>query len=208
MQPGTVSVDLDEATLSALKERLRGIKNGVGKAIAQAANETAKKVRLRIGQRIRERIPIKKSDIEPHIKIQRANPGDPSPHATVTLSKSKRIPLQYFGARQIGAIAAKRKGGSGGGVAYGIGQKFRPGAFMGPMPGAIARKLGGGVFIRVGWPTQKDKIPIRKLFGPSPWGVFVKSGAMDETLMDAKQEMDRQLLRYVNFLLLKQSGEI
>lgn len=188
MPDGMIQCDLDQSALEATKVALRGIPGAVGKAVAMAANETAKKLKTQISTDIRQKVPILKRDIDKFINIFRANPGDQSPQATVRLSKSARIPLQYFGAKQ-----------TEGGTAYNIGARFAPGAFMGPKPGAVALKLHGGVFMRDG----KSRLPIHKLFGPSPWGVFVKAGLMGKTLIDAKTEMEAQLLRAARYMLYR-----
>ncbi len=212
MADGFLTVSLDQSKLAALQRRLRGIKNGVAKTLAGAANDTAKHTRTSISRSIRDRIKIKKRDIDKHIKIRTANSNDTRPTATVTLSKSRRIGLQYFGAKQIGTRAAYRRAKNstnanflgGGGVTYSIGRKFAPGAFMGPKPGVKADSLYGGVFIRVG----KGRLPIKKLKGPSPWGVFVKAGLKTETLIEGKAEFDKNIERRVKYLLLKSKGVI
>ncbi len=217
MAGGEITFEVDQTALNMLRANLDGIQNGVGKAVAWAANRTASHIATVISTRIRNRIPIKKRDIDPYIKIKRASASDNSPQSTVRLSKSARIGLQYFGARQIGAQRKRTQkilGGAvsfaarSGGVIYTIGEKFAVGAFMGPKPGTLAPKLYGGVFIRSGYPGQREKTPIRKLRGPSPWGVFVLSGAMPETLVDAQLEMGKNVAQAVNYLLLKKAGAI
>lgn len=84
--------------------------------------------------------------------------------AGLTVKRFGKIGLQYYSAKQNKT-----------GVSYRIptngGRRTQKGAFMGPVPGAIALKLNGGVFKRVG----KKRTPIVKLHGPSPWGVFEKN---------------------------------
>lgn len=200
MPDGMIQCDLDQSALEATKVALRGIPGAVGKAVAMAANETAKKLKTQISTDIRQKVPIKKGDIDKFINIYRANAGDQSPQATVRLSKSARIPLSYFGAREVGvtrgrSLVKKHGGGhepTGGGVSYNIGHRFVEGAF-------IVERFGGHVFKRVG----KERLPIQKLYGPSPWGVFVKAGLMGKTLIDAKTEMEAQLFRAARYILYR-----
>jgi hypothetical protein len=85
-------------------------------------------------------------------------------NAGLTVKRFGKVGLQYYSAKQ-----------NKSGVSYNIsakgGRRTQKGAFMGPIPGAIALKLNGGVFKRVG----KKRTPIVKLHGPSPWAVFDKA---------------------------------
>lgn len=192
MASNGITISADEAKLRALFRNLRGIKGGMSQAAATAANATAKKLKVQISRKIRDRIAIKKQDVDPHIHIERASRSQPNPKATVTLSKTARLPLRDFGARQTskGVTYKIEKGGQ---------RKLARSAF-----GPKISRLGYHVFRRVG----RQRLPIMKLRGPSPWGVFVKAGLLGETIMEARAEMDRQLVRAVRFLVLRKSGKI
>lgn len=189
---GAITVSVDAHKLDLITKQLSEIKNGVPKALVGAVNDTTRQTVTQISKAIRERVNIKKADIDKHIKKTHATPARMS--ARITLSESKRLGLKYFGAKQ-----DKRKGG---GVRYQIdkrgGRKLIPGAFIG------SARLGEQVFKRVG----KKRFPIRKLQGISPWGAFVMSGMRRKTQTEAQALLEKNLDRRVNFLLLKQSGAI
>jgi hypothetical protein len=200
-----MNISVDEPKLDQIRYRLRGIKNGLGQAVAGAENDTAAKIKLKISRDIRDKILIKKQDIDPFISIARANPSDRDPHASVTLAKSKRLPLKYFGARQTGGGVSYR-------VASGSGRDFIPHAF-----GVQIAKLGNQVVERTGkfhiaetgrYQGKHREIVSDKKRGPSPWGVFVLAGLMTETVANARKIMDEQLERRVKFLILKHTGAI
>ncbi len=205
--------EVDQTALDSLRANLAGISNGVERATIWACNRTAEHLRTVISTRIRSRIAIKKRDIDPFIKLKRASSrGGQTIQSTVTLSKSKRIPLKYFGVKQVGVVLAQKTadrsrafGGRrvGGGVVYPIGKHFAEHGFMGPRPGKLATKLFGQAWIR---PNDGPRKPIKVLKGPSPWGVFVLSGAMPDTLINAKAEMDKNIAQAVNYLLLQKAG--
>ena len=62
----------------------------------------------------------------------------------------------------------------------------------------------GNAFIRVG----KTRLPIRKLLGPSPWGVFVVGKKIGPSAQQIEAELKKQIDRRIRFILLKQSGAI
>lgn len=115
--------------------------------------------------------------------------------AATHLSKSKRIPLRDFKARQT------KKG-----VSYKIsktgGRRMIAGAFQGPRPGQ--HQWSGRVFIRKG----KKRLPIQQLFGPSPWGVFVKKKKDRATKQKLHAELRKQIAERLRYRKLKASGAI
>ena len=195
-----ITIEFDANQLQSVTTRLREIGANVPKVLAAAVNDTAKQQKTKISSRLRERVNIKKKDIDPHINFSRATPANPS--CVLTLSKTKRLSLKYFAARQ-----NKR------GVTYQVskvgGRKSIAHAF-------ILKVLGGHVFERLGPPRPakkgrykgKMRQAIVKLFGPSPWGVFVKSGLEAETLTTAQEDLHDNLEHRVKFELLKKSGAI
>ncbi len=117
--------------------------------------------------------------------------------ATTTLKKSFRIPLKNFKASQTRA-----------GVSYRIskrkGRKTVPGAFMGAKPGVPSPRLSNHVFKRVG----KGRLPIRKLHGPSPWGVFVKRRRTRPVGQQIHAELRKQINERLRYRVLKSQGVI
>lgn len=188
---GAVEIVVDKRKLAQLERTLRDVPGGLPKALVGAVNDTAQATKRQMADAIYKRIAIKKRDINPHIRIRRARRADPS--ATVSLSETKRLSLKWFGARQ------PKTGVSG--VSYKIerrgGWQRIPGAFISP-------KLGGHVFKRAG----RERTPIVKLRGPSPWGVFVKADIGKQTEAESMAVLEKKLDQRVKFLLLKHSGAI
>lgn len=196
---GVINVSVDARKLDDVTRMLADIKNGVPKALVGAVNDTARATVSQISKSIRERVNIKKKDIDKNIRRTNATPARMS--ARITLSETKRLGLKYFGAKAYGANGKGAKKQIGG-VSYQIdkrgGRKRVPGAFEGPP------RLGGQIFKRLG----KSRRPIVKLQGVSPWGAFVMSGGRKTTQADATALLEKNLDRRVNFLLLKHSGAI
>jgi len=192
-----LSVEIDQQQLSAVKAALGQIPGAVRRAMVGALNDTAKTVRAGISKDVRRLVNIKKKDIDQYLKIKLAHPAS-APSALVTVEKSARLPLKYFGARQNAA-----------GVKYkiskvGKSKNFLPSGFMGPKPGAIARRLGGHVFKRVG----TKRLPIRKQYGPSAWGVVAKNGLDAQAAKDGQAILRKNIQRRLNEGLLRVAGKI
>lgn len=191
--PGQISVTIDPVHLLHLQSDLKGITNGLPKAIAGAINDTTKDEKVVISRKIRDRVNIKKRDIDPYITTKKATPSNLT--GLIILSETKRIPLIYFKAR----FARKSRRGVSYQIAVDGGRKTLPHAFIAQMKSGHE-----GVFQRVG----KKRLPIEELKGPSPWGVFVKSGLEHQTILDVQVLLKKNLNERTNFLLLRASGAI
>lgn len=182
-----LSIAIDD---TKAKQLLANVKGGVPKAIAGAINDTLKTSKSELSRRIRDRVNIKKKDIDKHISVDRANPG--RLQGKLHLSESARLGLKYFGATQNkrGVKYRIEKGGA---------RKTIEGAFGPKIP-----RLGGQVFRRIG----KKRLPIIKLQGPSPGGVAVKAG-IDEVQFESSQKIfQTKLDARIRFILLRHSGKI
>jgi hypothetical protein len=62
----------------------------------------------------------------------------------------------------------------------------------------------GHVFKRVG----KERLPIQKLMGPSPWGVTVKNKIDEVVVKFSRADLLKQIKERTRFLGLKKSGAI
>lgn len=189
-----ISADTDQ--LQELQRLLGNSTKKIKREIATAINATKKKVASQVAKEITKELATSQKVVKEQINARdKANAQKLS--ATVTLKKSQRIALREFGARQ------NKKG-----VSYKIsktkGRKLIPGAFQGPRPGAVKVSWRGHVFIRVG----KPRLPIRRLSGPSPWGVYVKGGRDPMIRREAREELRKQVDRRIRFLKLKQQGTI
>ncbi len=114
---------------------------------ARAANRVAVTIRRLTAQDVSKLMGLKQKKVRPQITIDKATKLEPS--ATVTAS-GKHISLIHFGARQ-------RKAGVSA-SAWGL-RKIYKGTFIGKGQGSAATQ----VFAR----TSKDRLPIKKLYGPS-----------------------------------------
>lgn len=191
--PVRISIDNDQ--IQKLKSILKGSKPKIAQQLSIAVNETQKKIAVKASKAITEELAVKSSVVKQKIKGKRATKSDLS--AKVTVKASNRLPLREFGAKQ-----NKR------GVTYKIsktkGRKLIVGAFQGPRPGAVKISWRGNVFKREG----KPRLPIVKRSGPSPWGVYVKSGRDPAIRREARQILRKEVDRRIKFLKLKESGEI
>jgi hypothetical protein len=111
------------------------------------------------------------------------------------LDYENRLGLQYFNARQTKT-----------GVSYKIskkgGRKSVAGAFMGPKPGILAPRLNGGVFARVG----AERLPIVKLKGVSPYGVYAKNDMKKEEVERIQKDLQTEMERRIQFNLARANG--
>lgn len=179
-----------------LQAALEGTSKKLPQELKIAVNATAKKTRTSMSREVRKELATKAKSVNKVINIvSKATAQNLT--STVRLSKTKRIPLRDFGARQV------RKG-----VSYKIsktkGRQLAGSAFQGPRPGAIRAKWKGRVFKRVG----KSRLPIVQLYGPSPWGVFVKRQLRSPVVHDSNTELAKQVQRRVRFNTLKKQGLI
>ena len=206
-----VSVKFDERKLAQIEGVLSGIKNGVRDALVGAINDTSKQQRTWLSTQIRERVNIKKKDLDPSISIKHATKTTLS--GAIRMSADKRLPLKYFGAKQTAkGIAYKiKKGGPRQKLETpkvetttkrGKKKKVKDTSvgYFGPN---IAR-LGNHAFKR----TTRNRLPIVKLHGPSPWGVFTENKMERPAETETANVLDRNIDRRVKMLLLKAAGGI
>lgn len=159
--------------------------------LATAVNATAKATKRQMAKEVTQELAVPQKVVVATLKeTRKATKAELK--AAVRINKTGRISLKEFGARQ------NKKG-----VSYKIsksqGRKFVPGAFQGPKPGAISAKWRGHAFKRVG----KSRLPIVKLKGPSPFGVFVKRGATPKVVDFADAELEKQVKRRVRAVMVR-----
>jgi hypothetical protein len=145
----------------ALPAKLAGTLTQVAKIGAKEAVE-----------RIEAEIEAPHDYLDQHTSVEAASAGE-TPSATIRVS-GERISLRLFNAVQTTE-----------GVTYQIaasGTSLRlPHAF-----GPDIEKLHHGVFMRKG----KKRLPIRKLFGPSPAKVLLKGKGLDQLLSDLSEKLE------------------
>ena len=192
-----LDIKVNDAQLREVTEALRDVPKGLQKALAGAVNDTVRSTVTFISTKIRDRINIKKKDIDPHLKRTKATVSRPS--AAVKLSESERLGVKYFGAKQSkkGVSYKIEKGGK---------RQLIERAF-------IAERIGGHVFKRQedpspppghrrkGTPVLVKRLKIFKKMGASPWGVFVKAGLEKVVVPDSAEKLQKNLDRKVAWLL-------
>lgn len=189
-------VSVSSSEIARLKASIQGTARRLQVELAVAVNATAAKSKSIINKEIRKELATSATAVKKTISTRgRAKPGNP--RVAVEVRKTARIPLRDFGARQT------KKG-----VTYKIskttGRKLIAGAFQGPKPGAMKASWKGNVFKRVG----KSRLPIVKLYGPSPWGVFVVGKRMGPSVDETQKELTKQVHRRIRFITLKKRGVI
>lgn len=191
-----LSITLPTRQIKRLEEAAKKASRKLPSEVAAAVNATARKAKTQISREIRRELAAPAKAVNKALrqtrKAKRQNPS-----AVLTLEKSRRIPLRDFGARQNKTGVSVR-------ISKRAGRKTIPGAFQGPKPGAIKASWQGNVFKRVG----RSRLPIRKLKGPSPWGVFREQKLSRQTVRFIKKELRKQLERRIRFNVLKASGAI
>lgn len=176
-----------------LIKSLDNVASNLTKELRIVSWKTAKKAKSLIAKQVVKELATPQKIVRAQLSTRRGS----GPKATVTLKKSSRISLREFKPRQT------KKG-----VSYRIsksqGRKIIQGAFTGPKPGLTFVKFRGHAFKRVG----KSRLPIVKLFGPSPWGVFVVNKQQQQVNPQINAELRKQLAERVRFKTLKKQGVI
>lgn len=200
--PGLVQVGLGRAEYLATERQLRaamgnlkGVEKRIQKAIVTATNKTAKFVQSQMAKSITKEVNIKQKDVKRYIKIDR-KASVINGVAVVVLSKSKRIQLIYFGAKDSGHGGWKNRKGNG--VTYKIAKSG-------------ARKRIRDAFITtannqlmVAKRRGKERMPlVAPLRGPSPWGVYVLSGMRRVTVEQGTARLRKELKEQVRVATLR-----
>jgi hypothetical protein len=185
------AIQIAAPQLARLIRAVGEARKSLPREISAAINATAKKTRLDIGRKIRAEIAVKKESVENLIKVVRQS----SPlrlSAQVRLIKGKnadeegwRIPLRDFGARQTKSGTSYKINKKGGRATV-------RSAFMVP-------SMGNHVFKR----TTEKRLPIVKLMGPSPWGVFIKKKLTPVQQKEIEAELAKQIERRINLNVLR-----
>lgn len=189
-----VEIEINSGQLNRLRQATANAGKKFPRELAAAVNSVAKKTRISIGRRIRQTINLKKAAAERAVKIKKIAMAE-IPVGVVSIEKERREGLQHFNARQ-----------NGKGVSYKIdkrgGRKLVPGAFMGPRPGTLAPRLHGGVFRRVG----KERLPIVKLYGVSPYGAYAKNDMSQIEVQFINKGLLTEMERRINLNILRANG--
>lgn len=174
-----------------LSKRLANAADNLSKEIGVIVWSTGKVVERNIAKEVSKEIAVPQKLIKKRIKHTRLGGFD----SVVSLSKSARIGLRFFKAKQTKqGVTAK--------ISRNQPAKTYVGAFQGPKPGQMNVKWKGNAFQRRG----KSRKPIAPIKGPSPWGVIVVGGKIQAVLRETDQELQRQLEKRLRYLELRKSG--
>lgn len=179
--------------MTAAYSRLRNVESKIKKATISVANKVATYTRRQVAKQITAKVNIRQKDIlrKGYCDIVRATAAN-NATATVVLSKTKRLQLIYFGARQNKTGVTYRIDKSGG-------KKLIRSAFI------VERGAATFVTKRL----SKARLPIAgPLRGPSAWGVFVKSGMIRPTRQEALQRLRKEMKEAVRVATLRGAGRI
>lgn len=126
------------------------------KALARAVNRVTNTIHGRVIKAIRRQSGIPTAIIRRQVKKRLASTsiGQGGALEGVVWATGSPLSLKYFRAKQFSFGVRAIINGS---------QRRYPGAFMGPRPGVLAKRLGGHVWVR----TSSARLPIEQLFGPS-----------------------------------------
>ena len=155
--------------------------------------KTARKTKSFMAKEVTKELATPQKVVKATLKTDRKEPTG----AEVTLRKTSRISLREFKARQTRAGVSYR-------ISKSKGRQTVQGAFTGPKPGLTFVKFRGHVLKRVG----KSRLPIRKLYGPSPWGVFAVNKLQTTVTPKVNAELRKQLQERLRYQKLKKSGAI
>ena len=185
-----IKLEFNQTQMATLQKELRGWPAGIRKAMYQSINDTTTKLRGQMASDLSKSITMKRRDIVPLISRTKAKAA--KLQANVEMKEAARVSLARFSAKQT------KKG-----ITYKI-KKSGPRSLIKSAFGLSIDKLNRQVFRRVG----KSRLPIVRLFGPSPAVAFLGEKLDVKTEFDADALLDKNLNRRIKFLLLKRSGAI
>lgn len=191
-----MNVTAKASSVASLQKALEGTSRKLKAEMRIAVNATANKSKSIINKEIRTELATSAKAINQTIRIKRKAAGNEL-SATVEVKKTGRISLREFNARQ-------GRNGTSYKVSKTKGRKTIPEAFQGPKPGVMKASWRGHVFKRVG----KTRLPIVKLFGPSPWGVMTVGQKLGPSKEQTRAELEKQVQKRIRFITLKKSGAI
>lgn len=182
-------VSVNTLGLDTTLRSLAHIRNGQRDALMGGVNDTLKNGRTYASKLIRDKVNIKKKDLDPHITVDWATKARQA--GTLFIRESERIPLKYFGAKEL-----KR-----GGVSYRIEKKGPKKTLKSAF---IIERFGGHVFTRKGL----QRHPLQKHHGISAWGAFVVNDYIRPTQKYVTERLQYNIERRVNMLLLRAAGKL
>lgn len=188
-----IDLQIDTSQVRELENSVKKSGRKLPQEIAIAINATARKAKVEMSREVRKELAVPAKSVKKTIstksKATKSKLG-----SVVSLRQSNRIPLRDFKANQTRAGVSYKISKSGG-------RRTAVGAFQGPKPGVQLARWKGHVFARAG----RSRLPIRKLYGVSPWGVFVKNKMEQPVGKATEKELAKQITRRIRFNVFKAS---
>lgn len=181
-----ISVQPSLKNLKRIEQSIANVAKNAPRQIGIANNKAAKK--KIIADVVRENVKIKASDTKKLIRKKRF--GAQRQNAQLVLPKNMKASLKAFGARQT------KKG-----VTYRISKTGKRSLVPG---GFVVAPLGNHAFVRKG----KARLPIKKLYGTSPWSVIRIGSRKQEVVDRLRVAQVKEMLARLRYLKLKKSGAI
>lgn len=178
---------LDKTSLAAVSEVINDLGFSVTREMKTAVSKTVKKTKLQSARQLKTVLPaptrvLKKAIISGRVQNEGLS-------HEVVLWQGHPIPIKHFGARQ-----------NKSGVTYKAGVKQR--GFV--KSGFLVNRFGKNAYSRTG----PDRLPIKKIYGPSPGEMYKPGGVVSVALATATEELPKQIKERVRFLTLKAQGKL
>lgn len=166
-----------------LLKKLELVSGDLNKSIGAIAWKTGTKVKRAIAQDVNKSLNILQREVIKKVRLRKLKSSGYGHLAVITVGKKAGLELKRFKGGMSQTAAGVRAQVSAGRRA------LYQGAFMGGKPNKPAAKLHGHAWKR----RTKNRLPIYKQLGPSPWGVIVKKNKLPSIAQVAGQEMRKQL---------------
>ena len=170
-------------------------------AAFRAINRTSKMARTEGSKRIRERYAIKKSDVDPAIRIYAGTTRSLNARMVIT---GRPIPLGKFRV----SILKRRKGSPGGPPVKARVLKGGKGVRLDYGFYAVMKSGHKGVFQRKGMPgrTMYKRLPIKELYGPSVPSMVSSEKVLKAIRKKVQDNFDRLFTHNLNRLKARRGG--
>lgn len=178
---------LDPKSLAGVSEVISNLGFSVARELKTAVGKTAKKTKLESARQLKLVLPAPTKVLKKAIIGGRSRNEGLSQE--VVLWQGHPIPLKHLGARQ---------------TKKGISYKAGPGQKGFVQSGFKIDRFGGNAFKRSG----RSRVPIEKLYGPSPGEMYEKGGVAQKAIETATDELPKQINERVRFLTLKAQGKL
>lgn len=179
------TISVNQRTIKDVQKRLKGIENKAPNAISSALNRTISNLATSVNKEVRADYQVKSTDIKKTLVKKTANPNSLSASLR---SKGRVLGLDHFKVSPK-TVQPKRKKPIKVAVKK-SGLKSLDGAF-------VANANGPKVFVR----TSKNRLPIKKLFGPSIPQMFKSRNVQEKVNTQATAKFKERLNHEINRLV-------